>query len=270
MKRSRTRKSKSQSRDPVTRHGCMNEHHLLGDIDSDFKNKNGKKAKSESMEGISSAKATRTEGDQQLWFERCRSILMSCIAADADQVVADCVASWPVQAGRDFGDWGNWMMSEAPHEDRCPVLIIPHRIRRCIILPQDVLLVAKDWQLEDFAGVFTLDSTSQDRIAELLYSMKPSDVAKVCESWNPDGEILQVGPEGSEKCDEQVMALVTDQSGTCKPSGAPFVEDQDCPEGPGKAVFFISRPVLEQLGVQGGKKAISSVMHLHQVLIFTL
>ena len=66
--------------------------------------------------------------------------------------------------------------------------------------------MVKDWKLEDFAGVFTLDSTSAERISELLRSMKPADIAKVCESWNPDGEILKVRNLGQN--DQQDMGLI--------------------------------------------------------------
>ena len=43
--------------------------------------------------------ATAAAVEAQEWFCRCRRILTNCIAAGADQVVAESVASWPVQVG---------------------------------------------------------------------------------------------------------------------------------------------------------------------------
>ena len=56
---------------------------------------------------------------------------------------------------------------------------------------QDVLKVAKEWELSDFGSVFTLDSAPVERLASLLEGMRPRDIATVCEGWNPDEEILQ-------------------------------------------------------------------------------
>ena len=82
------------------------------DSDEDDKPLGKKKAKKERKEkrkasaakgitatGAAGETATSAAAEAQEWFCRCRRILANCITAGADQVVAESVASWPVQVG---------------------------------------------------------------------------------------------------------------------------------------------------------------------------